>query len=252
MTYITNKDYFHEVSVDRVSGANSDVILASQITADTGLTKPPLGGSAFYSLNAETIELYSSTIFDDGTLGGAGLRTVQVIGLDAGHNVIAEDVTLEGTTHVFTTQSFIRVLRVIGLTAGFLGWNNGEITVRGSTSLVTYGVIETEIARSRWGTYTIPTGRVGKITFFNVNCTEANGHKRNVVDIFVFVRENIPDAAWVTEFETRLDTSTGFFIGLDAAVGSPLIAQSDVRIFYKATEPNTRIHARMSVVLEVA
>jgi hypothetical protein len=252
VTYITNKEYFHEVSVGRVGGASSDVVLSSQVTVDTGLTKPPLGGNAFFSLNAETIELWSSTIFDDGILEGAGMWDVLVTGLDASYNQISETVTLEGTTHVFTTQSFLRVIRVQGVRAGFLGWNNGEISVRGSVSLVSYGVIETEIAQSRWGTYTIPTAKVGKIQFFDINSTQANGYKNNVVDVFVFTRENTADAIWLTQFETRLDTSNGFAVGLDASVGQPLLAEMDVRIFYKATQPQTRIHSRASIVLENA
>jgi hypothetical protein len=252
VTYITNKDYFHEVSVGRVGGADSDVVLSSQITVDTGLTKPPLGGNAFFSLNAETIELFSSTIFDDGVLEGAGMWTVEVVGLDVNHNEISEIVTLQGTTHVFTTQSFLRVLRVVGEKAGFLGWNNGEITIRGSVSLVNYGVIETEIAQSRWGTYTIPAAKVGKIQFFNVNCTQSGGFKNNIIDIFVFTKRNIADATWLTQFETRISTSSGFFVGLDAAVGFPLLAETDIRIFYKATQPWSQIHSRMSLVLETA
>jgi hypothetical protein len=250
MTYITDREYFHEVSVGRVSGASSDVVLSSQTTVNTGLTKPPLGGAAFFSLNAETIELWSSTIFDDGTLSGAGMWTVEVIGLDANYNQISEIVTLQGTTHVFTTLAFLRVIRVRGVKAGFLGWNNGEISVRGSVSLVSYGTVETEIAQSRWGTYTIPTAKVGKIQFFDINSTQAGGYRNNKVSVFVFTKENIPDATWLTQFEARLDMTTGFEVGINASIGQPLLAKMDVRIFYQATQPQTTIHSRTSIILE--
>ena len=67
-----------------------------------------------------------------------GARTVKLFGLDADYNEIDEVITLNGQTSVNTTQEFLRINRMIILSAGSGGTNAG--VVYAGTGTVTSGV----------------------------------------------------------------------------------------------------------------
>jgi len=94
------------------------------------------GGIYSYPPSASTMTLSSSSA--DDSASGTGARTVSVSGLDANYNEISETVTLNGQTPVSTTQSFLRVFRMVVLTAGSSGGNAGIIYT--GTGTVTAGV----------------------------------------------------------------------------------------------------------------
>jgi hypothetical protein len=94
-------------------------------------------GGLYSYLNAATVLKVSSSSTDD-TSAGTGARTVQLYGLDADYNEINELVTLNGQTVVNTTQSFLRINRIIVRSAGSGGSNAGVIYA--GTGTVTTGV----------------------------------------------------------------------------------------------------------------
>jgi hypothetical protein len=94
-------------------------------------------GGLYSYLTAATVLKVSSSSTDD-TSAGTGARTVQLYGLDADYNEINELVTLNGQTVVNTTQSFLRINRIIVRSAGSGGANAGVIYA--GTGTVTTGV----------------------------------------------------------------------------------------------------------------
>ena len=94
-------------------------------------------GGLYSYLTAATVLKVSSSSTDD-TSAGTGARTVQLYGLDADYNEINELVTLNGQTAVNTTQSFLRINRMIVRSAGSGGANAGVIYA--GTGTVTTGV----------------------------------------------------------------------------------------------------------------
>jgi hypothetical protein len=94
-------------------------------------------GGLYSYLTAATVLKVSSSSTDD-TSAGTGARTVQLYGLDADYNEINELVTLNGQTVVNTTQSFLRINRIIVRSAGSGGSNAGVIYA--GTGTVTTGV----------------------------------------------------------------------------------------------------------------
>ena len=94
-------------------------------------------GGLYSYLAAATVLKVSSSSTDD-TSAGTGARTVQLYGLDADYNEINELVTLNGQTAVNTTQSFLRINRMIVRSAGSGGANAGVIYA--GTGTVTTGV----------------------------------------------------------------------------------------------------------------
>ena len=94
-------------------------------------------GGLYGYLTAATVLKVSSSSTDD-TSAGTGARTVELSGLDADYNEISELVTLNGQTAVNTTQSFLRINRMIVRSAGSGGANAGVIYA--GTGTVTTGV----------------------------------------------------------------------------------------------------------------
>src|SRR6056300_1770631 len=94
------------------------------------------GGLYVYPPSASVMTVSSSSTAD--TSAGTGARTVELFGLDGDYNEISETVTLNGQTAVNTTQSFLRINRMIVRSAGSGGANAGVIYA--GTGTVTTGV----------------------------------------------------------------------------------------------------------------
>lgn len=77
---------------------------------------------------AAVVSVSSDNVADDGDPGGTGAWTLTIEGLDADYLEISETITLNGTTAVTTSASFLRVNRAYVVTAGSNESNVGEIT----------------------------------------------------------------------------------------------------------------------------
>jgi hypothetical protein len=147
--------------------------------ADSLETIWPQGGLYSY-LSAATVLKVSSSSTDD-TSAGTGARTVELFGLDGDYNEISEVVTLNGQTAVNTTQSYLRINRMIVRSAGSGGANAGIIYA--GTGTVTSGVPANIYAtingdgsnQTLMALWTIPAGYTGYLMQYDVsNGTSSN------------------------------------------------------------------------------
>ena len=83
--------------------------------------------AAAYNYIAAATALKVSSADANDTSAGTGAQTVTIYGLDGNYAEVNETVTLSGTTDVPTTQTFLRVFRIIVETAGSGGVNAGII-----------------------------------------------------------------------------------------------------------------------------
>lgn len=109
---------------------------------------------------AETVQIFSDSAND--TVAGTGARSVRVIGLDEGWNMIAEEVNLNGTTPVLTANTYRRIHSARVTSAGSSGVNAGQITARQSTttSAVFFNMIA-GLNQTNEMVFTIPSGYTG-------------------------------------------------------------------------------------------
>ena len=138
-------------------------------------------GGLYSYLTSATVLKVSSSSTDD-TSAGTGARTVQLYGLDGDYNEITEIVTLNGQTAVNTTQSFLRINRMIVRSAGSGGANAGVIYA--GTGTVTTGVPANVYAsingvtgsnQSLMALWTVPAGHTGYMLQYDVsNGTTSN------------------------------------------------------------------------------
>lgn len=128
--------------------------------------------------SASTLYAYSANSEDSAS--GDGARTITILGLDNNFNEIEETVTVGGAA---TTLEFLRVYRAFVATAGSTTTNEGNVLIStgaGGTGTVladigtvgtgtTFGLGQTQLAL-----YTIPAGKTGYLTTWNVGCAPMN------------------------------------------------------------------------------
>jgi hypothetical protein len=93
------------------------------------------------------------------TAVGTGARTIQIEGLDEDFNFQSEVVTLDGTSSVNSTLTYIRLNRMFVLTAGSLSNAAGLITCTVDSKLVCR--IDDNDNQSQVAHYTIPANKTG-------------------------------------------------------------------------------------------
>ena len=136
-----------------------------------------------------TVYAYSASS-DDGP-GNDGARTITVQGLDNDFNPIEETITVNGAA---STASFLRVYRAFVATAGVLAANDDDVIIStasagGGTVLADIGVIgtgtTTGLGQTQLALYTIPAGKTGYLTTWNVGVAPMN----NAVTVTLLTRE---------------------------------------------------------------
>lgn len=117
------------------------------------------GGTKTDTTSADVLEVLSSNAAD--TAAGTGARTVLIYGYDSNYDFITEAVTLNGTSAVETTQSFIDIYRCIVTSSGSGVYNAGNITIRQKTGPITVGQIPAGYNITQMSHFIIPNGYTG-------------------------------------------------------------------------------------------
>lgn len=142
-------------------GFNDSVTSTLQPVADGAVYQTPTA--------AASLELVSSSA--DDAAAGTGARTVEVQGLDGSFALQTETVTMNGTTAVALSNTYIRVFRMKVLTSGTYatqstGSHAGTLTLRGAGGGSTWATIGVStggfpMGQTEIGAYTIPAGKTG-------------------------------------------------------------------------------------------
>lgn len=133
-----------------------------------------VGGVEAYLSTAETMNIASTSTDDDGDPAGTGAQTLIISGLDNNWVEIEEEVTLNGTSNVTTTNSFLRVLRLIVTAAGSTGSNVGTITATASSAGSVHAQINPTDNQTLKINFPIPAGKYGVITHSEIGCAKSD------------------------------------------------------------------------------
>lgn len=191
MTFLPSSDFLLEVAKGNVVGhslvhkfgRNPDIDTASGFEAIWNE-----GGdySGFNATSAETVEIFSSDAND--TSAGTGARTIEVFGLNSSYVLQQETVTLNGVTAVDTTNTYIRLHRGIIRSAGSVGSNVGDVTIRQKTTPANvFASVPIGYAQTMVAAYTIPAGKTGFLYNWDVTLdgkTTATVNARLCIRVF--------------------------------------------------------------------
>ena len=184
------------VSAGEVAGWSRERKFGANITVGTTFSVvSPMGGKYPFPKTTETISIVSSSVFDNGSPQGEGAGRLRIFGLDDNFNTLEEDILLNGTTPVITTNAFRRINRVSALVGGEYhdddaagtgdGTNRGTITGTNTTSSQLLFQIDIETCQTSQMIFTVPADK--KMFIIAADISAASG-KRS--DFLVFVRPN--------------------------------------------------------------
>ncbi len=152
-------------NVDKFSSVNKFGV-SSTIGSSKAEIWDSSGRYTFLS-SAETLRVVSTSA--DDTSAGTGAQKIKIQGLDSSWALQEEEVSLNGTTAVTTTNSFIRTFRAFVTKAGTKDVNAGDITISSSTSSKTQAVIKNGNNQALMSIYTIPVASTGYLTDYYVS-----------------------------------------------------------------------------------
>lgn len=161
----------------------SDALGASQITSgelrgwdvvhkfglnpsvfQTSSTVWPLSGTTPLFLSAAEELFISSDNVQDTAAGGTGARTLRISGIGEDGLEIVEDVDLDGTASVQTTNRFLRLNDAVVVAAGSSNTNEGVITIETLTVLSFQGQISALTSTLQSGFYSLPSNKRAFLT----------------------------------------------------------------------------------------
>lgn len=159
-------------------GAKSGYSLQNKFGENEGVgtTKEDVwlnGGTLSYLSSAETMEI-ASTDVDDTNSSGSGARTVEIFGLDGSYLEINETVNLNGTTDVTTSNSYLRVHRMIVRSAGATGSNEGIISATATTAGTVQATIGVGFNQTLQTNYTVPAAKYAFLIDGKAGCQRAD------------------------------------------------------------------------------
>ena len=166
-------DYFHAVVRGEVPDVEQEHKFGHNAAVGSSFETIWSEGDLYVYRTTETVLKISSGNVND-TSAGSGAQTIQIDGLDGAYNPISEVVILNGRTEVLTIHKYLRVHRMMVLTAGATGWNEGTVysgtgTVTTGVPAVVHGAIEISMNQTLMGFYTIRNGYTGYLHTYEMN-----------------------------------------------------------------------------------
>lgn len=237
---------------DHITGASSNVKFGRNPDIDTATDPEDVwdGGGVYTGQptgSAETVEVFSSSTDDDGEgTPGTGARTVRLYGLDANYVEQEVDVTLNGTSAVATTETWLRVYRLKVLTAGSGGQNAGTLTVRHtSTTANVFTVVPVAANQSSVCAFTVPANVTCLIKHIYISLTEAVGAADyGVVSLRIRDDGGVFRTAWSKNMVSTFPVDLTFVSGI-------LVSEkADVKVTVESVGANdTSVSAALDYVL---
>jgi hypothetical protein len=237
-------DFFLEVAKGQVPGHSLKIVRGhnAALALDTLEDVWEAGGVMTYLSSAETMNIASTSTSDD---GDPGAGTVLVEGVDNNGAYISEVVTLNGTTDVLTTNSFLRVNFMKVLTAGSTGWNVGDVTATASSAGTVQDEMDATEGVSQSSHHTIPLGKTGYLYKVEINGARlGQGGSTPEIEFKGYGRPF--GGAWIQLFDKNLDTSVTDELDVILPFPSRLVARTDIRMTgtadINASEARTRMY----------
>lgn len=137
-------------------GRSPDIGTAAALPKDVW----DVSNSAYnWMTSASALDVSSSSTADDGDPAGTGAQTIKIEGLDSSWNAQTETVTMDGTSTVTTSNTWIRVNRAYVVTAGSGDANAGNITIQVTGGGATVAYIGAGNGQTLMAVYTVPNGK---------------------------------------------------------------------------------------------
>lgn len=143
------------------------------------------GGRLTRLPSAETLDIVSSSTDDD--TGGTGAISVIIYGVGDGWVNQTEVVTLDGTTPVTTTNTWLGVNRISTYLVGSSGSNVGAITATATTAATTQAQIPATAGSTQHAFFFVAADSIGLMDWLTINNVKLSGGGNPIVTTKAFV-----------------------------------------------------------------
>jgi len=163
---MTTKDYLLDVALGNIPHAKVIHKFGRNPTVSTGGAFDAIwnGGGTYtgFPEEIETVSIVSTSSND--TSVGTGARVITIYGLDANFLEQEEEIILNGLTPVVSTLVYSRLPRARVMTAGSIGYNEGNISIAHTTTVANvFAVVPATCNTTMIAAYTIPANKNGHI-----------------------------------------------------------------------------------------
>lgn len=248
------RDFLMEVARGNVQGMSTVGTRGHlpDFDAGDGFVDIAAGGDLTYLTTAEIMKIASTSTDDDGDPIGTGLRTLIIIGVDNDGAAIQEVITMNGTTDVLTTKSYLRVNFLVGLKTGSVGWNVGDITATASAAATVQTQMGATEGISQSSHYTVPLGKTLHLYQLEFNVVKQAGGTAPVCEFIILVRPGGDGNAFLQLFTKSIDAAN--INALDVILPFPssdtqAIARTDFRFRANTDQNTTEVRTRMYGIL---
>lgn len=223
-------------------GYNADI--------DTGVTETvwSVGGTWTPIVTARTLSVVSTSTADDGSPAGTGANTVIIYGVDANWNEQTVTVTMDGTTPVVTTETWLGVNRMVVGSAGTGLTNAGTITATATTEATVQAEIPTGAGTTQHGFFFVPANHQALMDWLYITLTKNTGGTQPTVVTKMWVTSYVSNSKYEvfrdymngdTENHTELKPSQPFVVG----------EKSIIEFQCDSDQNNTEVSLRFSLIV---
>jgi hypothetical protein len=242
-------DYKHEVALGlrqghtlwNKFGYNTGINTAStEIVAEFGGTFTPLS-------TASTLDVVSSSTADDGDPAGTGAQSIIIYGVDANRQSQLEVVTMNGTTTVTTSNSWLGVNRISVYLVGSGGKNAGKITITATTGGATQATMPAGEGTSQQLLFFTQANHTALMEWLVLDALKISGGGSPRVTLKGWVYSGVSGAKYEV-FRSTIDT--GVSNHRDYAPPVPFVVGEQSAFWIEATTDtnNTEVSGRFSLV----
>lgn len=226
------------------SGVATDVWDQANATADDDIWTAPT--------QARIHAIVSGNDTDGKTAApnSVGARTLRVYGLTSWSTAeVSEDITLDGTTAVNTTNSYVIVHRMKVLTKGATNVNVGLITATAAVDGTITAAILAGEGQTQMAVYGIPSTQVAYMTHYYVSALKAAAALRCSVSLLVNPEPDAELINFLTKHTNGLDTTGNSYIHQDFRPYFKISGPAIIKLQVDASAADSDISAGFDLIL---
>tara|TARA_R110000772_G_scaffold99174_1_gene198769 strand:- start:43191 stop:44015 length:825 start_codon:yes stop_codon:yes gene_type:complete len=239
-------DFHYEVAQGRRQGATTWNKWGYNSSVAIGTEYIWAPGGDFTSMDvANTLTVASTSIYDSAASNGA--TGIVIYGVNASRKSVIEVVTLNGTSNVETTNSYLGVNRMALFACGGSKFNAGTITAKANVSLNLQASIPAGEGSTQQLIFFTQSGHQAMVDWLHINVLKTGPSTSPVVTIKMWVYSAISAATYEV---ARFSLDTAVENNIDIKPSQPLIVGANSIVYLTCTtdKVDTVVSARMSLI----
>lgn len=249
------RSFLFDVKAGRYTGVNTINKFGRNNDIDTSTTPETIWtrGGLWVPPTAARIHSLVSTSTADDIDSGTGARSIRIFGLDENLDEQQEDLELQGQTPVQTTNSYLRIHRMVITSAGSGEVNAGTITATAETDLTVTAEIAVGQGTTQMAVWTVPRNKTAYVVTAFGSSNRQGAAAAAMVELDLVVRYGIDTAT-----PYRIDAQT-FALSVEGTSGinyqyslpKKIVGPADIEVRASfVTDNDTIVSSGFDVVYE--